>query len=264
MHMKHTLTALALLGLCGFSSLSAEGADYSNDMKLPVSSKITTNEGAASVERQFDHKHSPYFKHPDFYHMKSNKTLTMLTGFRTLQQSSEWSCGPAAALMVLDWYGKAGSYTEESLAAFRHQPADVHVAAFPDGYPGTTLKQMEDIWNKVDGFTWEDTLSYIKEGKPLTPESIQQELKAGHPILVCWIDWGGHWQVIIGYDNMGTENTLDDVLIVADSYDVTDHNQDGYGIYPASRFFSTFDMYGQFPDSEGGSQGIFLIPVASN
>lgn len=260
MLVKHILAAIALTGLLQFPALSLQGADYSNDMKLPVSSKITTDEGAASVDRQFDHKHSPYFQHPDFYHMKSTKTLTLLSHFRTLQQSSEWSCGPCAALMALDWYGKASTYTEESLAAFRHQPADVHVAAFPDGYPGTTLKQMEEIFQKVGGFTYEDTLTYAKEGKTLTPEIIKQELKAGHPILVCWIDWGGHWQVIIGYDTMGTESPLDDILIVADSYDVTDHNQDGYGIYPASRFFATFDMYGQFPASEGGSQGLFLIP----
>ena len=41
-------------------------------------------------------------------------------------------------------------------------------------------------------------------------------------------EWGGHWQVIIGYDGMGTEATEDDVLIMADPYDTTDHNQDGY------------------------------------
>ena len=51
------------------------------------------------------------------------------------------------------------------------------------------------------------------------------------PIMVGWDEWGGHWQVIIGYDDMGTvEKTEDDVLILADPYDTTDHNQDGYVI----------------------------------
>lgn len=41
-------------------------------------------------------------------------------------------------------------------------------------------------------------------------------------------EWGGHWQVIIGYDDMGTiDRTEDDVIILADAYDTTDHNQDG-------------------------------------
>ena len=75
---------------------------------------------------------------------------------------------------------------------------------------------------------------------------IQDFLKKGIPVMVAWNDWGGHWQVIIGYDTMGTETTQDDVLIVADSYDTTDHNQDGYGIYPAERFYYNWTMYDFF------------------
>lgn len=257
---RHIGTLLSALSLAISMTVGAAAANYSDEMKMTEPSKITTREGAASVERKFDHKGTPYFAHPDIFHMKSTSTRTILTGFHTLQQSSEWSCGPAAALMALQWYGKAGTYTEENLANFRHSLQDVHVEGFPDGYPGTTLHQMEDIFNRVGGFTCEDSDTYKKENKMLTPQQIQEELKQGHPILVAWIDWGGHWQVIIGYDTMGTESTLDDVLIVADSYDVTDHNQDGYGIYPAARFFSVFNMYGQFPEREGGNQQLFLIP----
>ena len=257
---RHIGTLLSALSLAISMTVGAAAANYSDEMKMTEPSKITTREGAASVERKFDHKGTPYFAHPDIFHMKSTSTRTILTGFHTLQQSSEWSCGPAAALMALQWYGKAGTYTEENLANFRHSLQDVHVEGFPDGYPGTTLHQMEDIFNRVGGFTYEDSNTYKKENKMLTPQQIQEELKQGHPILVAWIDWGGHWQVIIGYDTMGTESTLDDVLIVADSYDVTDHNQDGYGIYPAARFFSVFNMYGQFPEREGGNQQLFLIP----
>lgn len=31
--------------------------------------------------------------------------------------------------------------------------------------------------------------------------------------MVEWIDWGGHWSNIIGYDTMGTDEFGDDVLI---------------------------------------------------
>ena len=50
----------------------------------------------------------------------------------------------------------------------------------------------------------------------------------GIPMMIGSDDWGGHWQTIIGYDDMGTSGTQDDVLILADSYDTTDHEQDGY------------------------------------
>ena len=88
MGVKHRLTVLALMGFLSLP-LGIHGADYSNAMKMPVSSVLTTTEGAASMDRQVDHKKSPYFQHPDFYHMKSTKTLTLLSHFRTLQQSSE-------------------------------------------------------------------------------------------------------------------------------------------------------------------------------
>ena len=51
----------------------------------------------------------------------------------------------------------------------------------------------------------------------------------------------------------------DDVLIVADPYDTTDHNQDGYGIYPAERFLYNFTFYDFFPDEELNDM-CFIVP----
>ena len=51
------------------------------------------------------------------------------------------------------------------------------------------------------------------------------------PVMIGWDEWGGHWQVIIGYDDMGTpDRTQDDVIILADCYEDTDHDQDGYDV----------------------------------
>ena len=59
----------------------------------------------------------------------------------------------------------------------------------------------------------------------------------GIPMMIDWVDWAGHWQVLIGIDTCGTDTPYDDVLIFADPYDVTDHKQDGYYTYPLGRFF---------------------------
>ena len=131
----------------------------------------------------------------------------------------------------------------------------------PNGYPGTTLRQMKDIFDGVGRFHYISSSDYQKEGRTLSASDVRQFLKESHPILVCWIDWSGHWQAIIGYDDMGTANEADDVIIVADPYDTTDHNQDGYGIYSWQRFQSMFSMYNQFPESEGGSNQLFLVPI---
>lgn len=55
--------------------------------------------------------------------------------------------------------------------------------------------------------------------------------------MVDWEDWVGHWQGIIGIDTCGTDLLYDDVLIMADPYDITDHYQDGYYTVPFGRFY---------------------------
>ena len=64
----------------------------------------------------------------------------------------------------------------------------------------------------------------------------------GGGIVSFWL------KMCIRDSTMGTETYSDDVIIVADSYDTTDHNQDGYGVYPAERFYYNWTMYDFFED----------------
>ena len=247
-----------LLVLCMSLSLSSafatEGGNYTDEMKFDDGCDLSAEDGADSVERLGDHQGSPYFSNLDFYNMESNETLTILPHFKTIQQSSEWSCGVTSALMTLEWYGLRGDYTEETLAQLR-----------PNGLtPGaTSLSQLIAIFDGVGGF---DCYSAIDAGEDVyeifTFDFIQETLAAGNPILIGWNDWGGHWQVIIGYDTMGTETTQDDVIIVADPYDTTDHNQDGYGVYSAERFLYNFTFYNFFDEESGELNDMcFLVAI---
>ena len=231
---------------------AAQSAAFTDEMKIPHAVDLSPEDGADSVERLGDH---PYFAHPDYYHMQSSDTLTILTGFQTMQQTSEWACGVTSTLMVLNWYDRLGDWNEESLAALRHSLEGTGLA----GYPGTTLRQAMDIFDGVGGFTYTTNLDYEDPSSEVWMDTIQGWLAEGKPVMVCWNDWGGHWQVIIGYDTMGTETQQDDVFIVADPYDTTDHCQDGYGVLMAERFLYNFSMYGAFPEEEGGSDFLFLV-----
>ena len=247
-----------LLVLCMSLSLSSafatEGGNFTDEMKFDDGCDLSAEDGADSVERLGDHQGSPYFSNLDFYNMESNETLTILPQVKTSQQSSEWSCGVTSALMTLEWYGLRGDYTEETLAQLR-----------PNGLtPGaTSLSQLIAIFDGVGGF---DCYSAIDAGEDVydifTFDFIQETLAAGNPILIGWNDWGGHWQVIIGYDTLGTETTQDDVIIVADPYDTTDHNQDGYGVYSAERFLYNFTFYNFF-DEESGELNDMCFLVAT-
>lgn len=234
---------LLTLVACGSKTEESAAGNYTDEMKIESKADISPPDGADSVEREGDHKDSPYFSRLDFYHMTSTDTLTILPEFKTIQQSSEWSCGVAAALMVLEHYDALGDYNEETLAELR-----------PNGLTpeATTLKQALAIFEKVGGFEVHSSLDYGENiYEEFTLETIQDYLKDGVPVMIAWNDWGGHWQVIIGYDTMGTETVQDDVIIVADSYDTTDHNQDGYGVYPAERFYYNFTMYDFFAEEDG-------------
>ena len=255
--MKKLIVWLLVLcmSLC-LTAIAEEGGNFSDEMKFDDGCDLSPEDGADSVERLGDHPDSPYFSHLDFYNMASTDTLTILTNFKTIQQSSEWSCGVASALMTLEWYGLRGDFTEETLASLRSN------GTTPEA---TSLSQMTEMFEGVGGFT---CYSAIDAGEDVydifTFDYIQETLAAGNPIMIGWNDWGGHWQVIIGYDNMGTETVQDDVIIVADPYDTTDHNQDGYGVYPAERFLYNFTFYDFFDEASGELNDMcFLVATPS-
>ena len=133
------------------------------------------------------------------------------------------------------------------------EKAEAEAALRPQGLePGaTSLSEMVAMFDGVGGFTRYSAIDVGEDVHDIfTFDFIRDTLAAGDPILIGWNDWGGHWQVIIGYDTMGTETTQDDVIIVADPYDTTDHDQDGYGVYGAERFLYNFTFYNFFEGDE--------------
>jgi hypothetical protein len=230
---------------------NAGGGNFTDEMKSPYSHDLSPEDGADSVERSGDHKDSPYFNRVDFYNAKPSDTLTILEKFKTHQQTSEWSCGVTSALMVLEWYGKLESHHENTLSEFRSSRQGSNGPTGGTTPGATNLRQMIDIFDGVGGFNVYSTFDCVDNVHDVfTFDFIKETLQAGNPILIGWNDWGGHWQAIIGYDTMGTDVENDDVIIVADPYDTTDHNQDGYGVYGAERFIYNFTFYDFFPDEE--------------
>ena len=232
------IVAGLLLGGC----ICGDAGNYSDEMKMEYRTNYE-DAGANSVERNGDHVDSPYFYSKDFYNAKSENGLYIIPQFETIQQTSWWSCGVSCTEMVLNHYGKRGEWNEESLAAEREDHSEEHI--------GTCLDQIIDMFEAAGGFELETTYDYADNPDAVTMTFIKERIEAGIPIIAGWNDWGGHWQVIIGYDTMGTEYEGDDVIIVADPFDTTDHNQDGYGVYGAERFiynFTFFDFFGEAPD----------------
>ena len=75
----------------------------------------TMSSGASCYDGMDDHFGSPYFSHLDVYNMTSTDTLTIIPNFETYQQTTEYTCGAASTLMVLNQYGVT-DYDEMKIA----------------------------------------------------------------------------------------------------------------------------------------------------
>ena len=159
--------------------------------------------------------------------MQKDATLHILSQFQTYQQTTEYTCGAASALMVLNWFGQK-QYHEQAVAAL----LETHATK------GSCVENIADLfdligWNVDSHASTQCRFQTVEEAE----RAIIDYIDRGIPMMIDWVDWAGHWQVLIGIDTCGTDTPYDDVLIFADPYDVTDHKQDGYYTYPLGRFF---------------------------
>ena len=207
------------------------------------------DEGAAAAPTEINHKNSIYFTEPDFYIMKSKGSLTILPKYPTYQQTTEYTCGPAAALTVFKYYN-IYYYDEMNLAK------EMKTSDKVGTNPADMVNFLKSIgWNVQSSLDSKPIESYAEFQNFVT-----ENLKRGRPIMVENVEWGGHWRVIIGYDSMNTDSDLDDVLIFADSYDTSDHKQDGYTVGNGWRFFSMWFDHSMLPEDQRNQPFVIACP----
>lgn len=223
--MNNALKVIGGLAVCGALLFGVH--TLLNKPSAPLETTNSVSGGAAQFVGTRDIKSSPYFAAPDVFNMQPNKNLLILSKFKTRQQSTGYTCGPAAAAMVVEHFLGNLPHSEMEMAKIMHT----------NNLNGTTIK---GIAKYFEGLGWEVKSSATDK----TPNKyafflnfVQRNLQENTPIIVENVDWGGHYRVIIGYDTMGTENTADDVLIMADPFDLADHIQDGYNILNAQKFY---------------------------
>ena len=188
--------------------------------------------GGASYESVGDHFDTPYFKILDVYNMKSTDTLTILSNFAPYEETTEYSCGAASVFMTMNWHGNT-DYDERTIAKM------AGTTEKGVGIDGLEKFFKKIGWNYERSVNGEYTFDYDADWDKATADFtdwVTGHLKQQRPIIVQWFDYGGHYMNIIGYDTMGTDDFSDDVLIFGDSYDTTDHYQDGYYIMGVERF----------------------------
>ena len=190
------------------------------------------DEGAKEYQGKHDILNSKYYKSLDIYNMKSSGSLILLEKFKTYQQTLSYTCGCASLIMAI-YYLDNKVISEKECVMKAHtnsngtMPYNLEKAIEEFGY---------DYESKRRGFNSTDDIPSYDEYK--FADYVKDTLRRNLPIIILSNDWAGHYTVIIGYDDMGNNNTADDVLIVADPFDTTDHVCDGYTIWSFERLYS--------------------------
>jgi hypothetical protein len=162
--------------------------------------------------------------------------INFIAGLNGYQQTTEYTCGPAALLAVAKYYKRPGiqadAATEMRIA--REVGTRDPDALKPGEKPGTTPPEMV-VWLEKNGFTAQ--LEFENKGDGSALKKLRDNIRRGVPTIVEWIDLAGHWVVAVGYDDRNNTNPQDDVLVFADPYDRYDDYPDGYTFVNAERFY---------------------------
>jgi predicted double-glycine peptidase len=214
-----------LSGISPASGHGSGGVNYSLDSPLPA---------------------PQYYTGIDFDSLKSNDHLTVipLKGYR--QQMTNYSCGAASAMTVMSYYRKPVNNTDADEERVARE-------MFPDVSEKTGINpQQIAAWFNRNGMnaTW---------GTGGSRQMLLDNLHAGIPTMVEWMDWGGHWVIVVGYDTRGTESVWDDVIIFADSVDCHDDRVDGITYANYGQFDSMWFDAHYFP--EGMRDRVYVVAV---
>lgn len=113
--------------------------------------------GAHAYANAGDNPNSRYYVNLDFYNMTSDDQLTIIPKFKTYQQTTEWSSGNAAVLMVLQHFGN-NDFTEMGLAEIMKSSTDLDTPGSKPGSAdnyyeyGTDIGQIYNFFSNLEGF----------------------------------------------------------------------------------------------------------------
>ena len=150
----------------------------------------------------------------NYYEMKPNLWYVSL-GVKGYQQTTDYTCAPAAVMSLLHWY---------KLLQQKDLTAETEMRIARE--MGT-----RDLKSPQPGTTTAEIVNWL--------ELLRSYLNKGIPVLVEWIDWGGHWVVATGYHAAyESPSKGPDTIFFADpaSRWANPNNPDGISSFNAWRF----------------------------
>lgn len=188
------------------------------------------------------------FNYYDLKTIEKEKYLDL--GVRGFQQTTDYTCGACALMSVLLYYD---------------------LIKLSDCNSTTELKLAKQLGTNERGTTPEQLIKWFKEhdidvkyGINGDLKLLEQSIHDGYPVMVEWIDWGGHWVILTGLyrEEMKGNYTAKDTYFFADSAIQWYANDNPLGIssFSVGRFDSMwFDAY-LFKKGDL-IKGIYIIPM---
>jgi len=178
--------------------------------------------------------------------LPNDKNIKLLD-IKDHQQTTDYTCGPAAVMSLLNYYGKL----DDSKMNHATELELAKEMGTNDDY-GTTAKNIAQ-WLEKHNFE-------VKYGTKGDIKLLYESIDKGIPVLVDWIDWGGHWTLVSGYQKLG--KTIDDDKDTLFMVDPAVHFNNVKTVYGLSAINPDRFQY-MWQDSEG-TKGIFVIAYPKN
>jgi hypothetical protein len=242
------------------------------DHFIPVTDQFYKNDidnGAFAYHGSGNHLDSEYFKILDVYNMKPTKNRSILTHFKTYQQTSEFTSPCSLIITIMTYYGMEAPGERNCSLLFGLDPeGDCKKNTYnrTGVFQKSTIPKVAYQLNTTYHLDVISSANFSENDLPFKNEStfgnwVKNNIDEGNIILVMYNDWAGQLAAIIGIDDMGTEETNDDVLILADVYDTTDHLQDGYTIWSLEKFYALwqYTKIDFYKDDESLNHGQFIV-----
>ena len=189
----------------------------------------------------------------NYYEMKPSPWYVSL-GVKGYQQTTDFTCAPAAVMSLLHWYKllpqkDLNAQTEMRIAQ------EMGTRDLKSPQPGTTTTEIVN-WLEHNGFA-------VVSGQDGSLELLRSYLNKGIPVLVEWIDWGGHWVVATGYHAAyESPSKGPDTIFFADpaSHWSNPNNPDGISSFNAWRFRDMwFDV--QYLNPGQITRNVYIVAV---
>jgi len=173
-----------------------------------------------------------WFPKIDLAILLASQNVDFIPNLKAYQQTTDYTCGPAALLSLAKFYGLPG--IEEDAKTEMRIAQESGTRDLNSSRPGTKPQEMV-AWLEKNGFNVQ--LEFEDKGDSTALNRLRENIRSGIPTLVEWIDLSGHWAIAVGYDYRNASDPWDDVLILADPYDRYDDYSDGYSFVNANRFY---------------------------